>query len=295
MSTKNIDGRRSKKTKKNFVVESCIDCARKDHFLIEIWGLLNLYFCQDTRSIGLNLWSDCSFIDPPMFIEEVDTAIYCTEVLEIKSTEDVIVPQDLTIVCNDSCNGRKVRKAVMNSKTLTINQLCHLLSKADIDPHLLVTPQISDESMKNTGLYIKKQAFKIRVHPQVSMLCDVHSHLCEAEVIGLLAGKWDANGNCLYVQAAFPCTSTSRESDGDDGSTDVELDPEAEIKVREIIHSLGMQVVGWYHSHPKFRPDPSVTDIFNQQQYQVLKHYKLLLLLYLYIILNYTFLYSFSN
>ena len=28
--------------------------------------------------------------------------------------------------------------------------------------------------------------------------------------------------------------------------------------------------MGWYHSHPQFRPDPSVTDIRNQQQYQKL-------------------------
>ena len=51
---------------------------------------------------------------------------------------------------------------------------------------------------------------------------------------------------------------------------DVELDPVAELAVREIISSLGLIVVGWYHSHPQFRPDPSVTDIHNQQQYQTL-------------------------
>ena len=51
---------------------------------------------------------------------------------------------------------------------------------------------------------------------------------------------------------------------------DVELDPVAELAVREIISNLGLVVVGWYHSHPLFQPDPSVTDINNQQQYQAL-------------------------
>ena len=51
---------------------------------------------------------------------------------------------------------------------------------------------------------------------------------------------------------------------------DVELDPVAELAVREIISDLGLVVVGWYHSHPLFRPDPSVTDINNQHQYQTL-------------------------
>ena len=53
-------------------------------------------------------------------------------------------------------------------------------------------------------------------------------------------------------------------------SKDVELDPVAELAVREIISNLGLVVVGWYHSHPLFRPDPSVTDINNQHQYQTL-------------------------
>ena len=48
----------------------------------------------------------------------------------------------------------------------------------------------------------------------------------------------------------------------------MELDPVAELTVREIISNLGLIVVGWYHSHPKFQPDPSVTDVNNQQQYQ---------------------------
>ena len=39
-----------------------------------------------------------------------------------------------------------------------------------------------------------------------------------------------------------------------------------------MISSFGLVVVGWYHSHPKFRPDPSITDIFNQSQYQMLMH-----------------------
>lgn len=70
-----------------------------------------------------------------------------------------------------------------------------------------------------------------------------------------------------YTQAPFPCRATERD---DDGATDVEMDPASELHIREIIQQHGMQVVGWYHSHPKFQPDPSVTDIFNQRSYQTL-------------------------
>ena len=37
----------------------------------------------------------------------------------------------------------------------------------------------------------------------------------------------------------------------------------------EQIEDVGMQVVGWYHSHPTFSPDPSVRDIETQQKFQV--------------------------
>lgn len=115
------------------------------------------------------------------------------------------------------------------------------------------------------------QPFQVYVHPQVQLLCDLHSHLCDAEIIGFLAGKYDHNTKILYIQACFPCNSLERTEDN--GATDVEMDPIAELSVREVISKYDLDVVGWYHSHPLFRPDPSTTDILNQYQYQQLfKH-----------------------
>ena len=42
----------------------------------------------------------------------------------------------------------------------------------------------------------------------------------------------------------------------------------------EQIEDVGMQVVGWYHSHPTFAPNPSVRDIETQQKFQVSYKYK---------------------
>jgi proteasome lid subunit RPN8/RPN11 len=128
-----------------------------------------------------------------------------------------------------------------------------------------------------------EQPFDVFVHPQIGVLCDVHAHLCEAEVIGLLAGtvvscnsptctkpEGEENNRAsryiMYVQQAYPCPSTVRLEDN--GSTDVELDPLAELAARDAIAAAGMQVVGWYHSHPSFKAKPSAIDVFNQSQYQ---------------------------
>lgn len=50
----------------------------------------------------------------------------------------------------------------------------------------------------------------------------------------------------------------------------VEMDPESEIEVRREIQEKNLRVVGWYHSHPNFPPDPSIRDIENQHNYQKL-------------------------
>jgi len=51
----------------------------------------------------------------------------------------------------------------------------------------------------------------------------------------------------------------------------VEMDPEDAINVRKKIEAKkGQNVVGWYHSHPTFEPEPSNIDIDNQFNYQKL-------------------------
>ena len=102
------------------------------------------------------------------------------------------------------------------------------------------------------------------VHPDVAFLCDLHAHLADAEIIGLLGGRWDAATRKMHVQAPFPCRAVARD---DDGATDVEMDPASELQVREVIKRHKMDVVGWYHSHPRFVAEPSVTDIENQRSY----------------------------
>jgi len=111
------------------------------------------------------------------------------------------------------------------------------------------------------------QPFDIKVCPDVAFMADLHCHLSNSEIIGLLGGEYDEIEKCLYVQAAFPCKSTER---GDGGFTDVEMCPVSQAVAGEAISKQGMKVVGWYHSHPTFQPDPSVTDIENQSIYQTM-------------------------
>lgn len=127
--------------------------------------------------------------------------------------------------------------------------------------------QILEENASNLNLDSSEiQPFDVKVCPDVVFIADLHSHVSNSEVIGLLGGKYDNVEKCLYIQAAFPCKSTDR---SDNGFTDVEMDPVSQAVTAEAIGHHGMTLVGWYHSHPTFQPDPSVTDIKNQERFQM--------------------------
>jgi hypothetical protein len=53
-----------------------------------------------------------------------------------------------------------------------------------------------------------------------------------------------------------------------DRHTNVELDPASEVEMRELVDAQNLRVVGWYHSHPTFVPNPSMIDLVNQKNYQ---------------------------
>lgn len=55
----------------------------------------------------------------------------------------------------------------------------------------------------------------------------------------------------------------------------------SETLASEQIEDVGMQVVGWYHSHPTFAPNPSVRDIETQQKFQVNSQFSIKLIYFI--------------
>jgi proteasome lid subunit RPN8/RPN11 len=106
------------------------------------------------------------------------------------------------------------------------------------------------------------QPFIVHVHSLAYLLVDLHAHTTEAEVIGYLGGSWDADLNTLTVRAAYPGKSKIA------GATECEMDPISEIEQRAAVEADGLQVVGWYHSHPTFEAIPSMCDVDNQVRTQ---------------------------
>ncbi|XP_030852850.1 histone H2A deubiquitinase MYSM1 isoform X2 [Strongylocentrotus purpuratus] len=103
--------------------------------------------------------------------------------------------------------------------------------------------------------------FSVKVKGDAMVTMDVHSHLSTTEVIGLLGGDFDPVRAILEVRIARPCRSLST-------GMQCEMDPVSQTEACEDIQSAGCRVVGWYHSHPTFSPNPSIRDIETQGHFQ---------------------------
>ncbi|RYG97731.1 hypothetical protein EON65_52410, partial [archaeon] len=107
----------------------------------------------------------------------------------------------------------------------------------------------------------EQQPYQVIVSPLVCTLCELHCYLSENEVIGMLAGHWDTQSNTMCIMQAIPCVANT-------GKTDVDMDPIAQLSAMSAATGLGLQLVGWYHSHPTFDPYPSLIDVKNHKLFQ---------------------------
>ncbi|XP_070564128.1 histone H2A deubiquitinase MYSM1-like [Ptychodera flava] len=107
----------------------------------------------------------------------------------------------------------------------------------------------------------KPAPFNVNIGTDALLIMDVHSHLATTEVIGLLGGTYRPDLHHLEVSLAEPCQSLST-------GLQCEMDPVSQTQACELIRKMGYDIVGWYHSHPRFAPNPSVRDIETQSKYQ---------------------------
>ena len=115
------------------------------------------------------------------------------------------------------------------------------------------------------------QPFRVTVSTAAAATVDLHAHFTMHEVIGYLAGRWDASGRVLKIVRAFPGVSTSCDHDSQNALQEAEMDPVAEVALRDEVRAAGLTIVGWYHSHPGYGCWLSGTDVATQltnQQHQ---------------------------
>ncbi|XP_054458779.1 histone H2A deubiquitinase MYSM1 [Anoplopoma fimbria] len=125
--------------------------------------------------------------------------------------------------------------------------------RGSIDPFQLIPCRFFGEEVQ--------EPFQVIVCAETLLIMDMHAHVSRGEVIGLLGGTFNEEERVLKICAAEPCNSVST-------GLQCEMDPVSQTQACDVLASLGFSVVGWYHSHPTFHPNPSVRDITTQDQFQ---------------------------
>ena len=107
----------------------------------------------------------------------------------------------------------------------------------------------------------KMQPFLISLTSSSMLLMDFHCHLTTDEVVGYLGGFWDINSQTLSVTHVFPCLNSplDRNKAGN-----------VEYEIQKKMIQSDCTLVGWYHSHPQFNPQPTLRDIDNQLNYEMI-------------------------
>ncbi|CAG2061704.1 unnamed protein product, partial [Timema podura] len=103
--------------------------------------------------------------------------------------------------------------------------------------------------------------FSVELHVEALLVMDLHSHAFHSEVIGLLGGRYYEEGAVLRITRSQPCKSNS-------SGVHCDMCPVSQTEASERLHAEDLEVVGWYHSHPKFFPNPSVQDLDTQSNMQ---------------------------
>ncbi|XP_058408518.1 deubiquitinase MYSM1 isoform X5 [Diceros bicornis minor] len=127
-------------------------------------------------------------------------------------------------------------------------------TKSSFDPFQLIPCNVFSEE--------KQEPFQVKVASEALLIMDLHAHVSMAEVIGLLGGRYSEVDKIVEVCAAEPCNSLST-------GLQCEMDPVSQTQASETLAVRGYSVIGWYHSHPAFDPNPSLRDIDTQAKYQI--------------------------
>ncbi|XP_040834414.1 deubiquitinase MYSM1 isoform X1 [Ochotona curzoniae] len=126
-------------------------------------------------------------------------------------------------------------------------------ARSSFDPFKLIPCNLFSEE--------KQEPFQVKVASEALLIMDLHAHVSMAEVIGLLGGRYSEADKIVEVFAAEPCNSLST-------GLQCEMDPVSQTQASEALAVRGYSVIGWYHSHPAFDPNPSLRDIDTQAKYQ---------------------------
>ncbi|XP_018571801.1 histone H2A deubiquitinase MYSM1-like isoform X2 [Anoplophora glabripennis] len=222
-----------------------VNCIGRIHYFLEQIGAINFGCAQ------------ISYIRPLYSIIQPNPVVKDKFVKDVK-----IQSRPFNTLGSRPRNKRKFNNDGEGGCTLTHDELGHVIN----------TTVVNEEPKQR--LYIKKpvvqlvycrsftedkpQPYKIKIHLSTMLKMDFHAHTSLTEVMGLVGGYWISSENVLIITHYEPCFNIAS------SATHCDMCPISQAKAADLIHGKGLDILGWFHSHPTFAPEPSHQDIETQ-------------------------------
>lgn len=224
-----------------------VNCIGRIHSYLEQTGVIN-FGCEQTRyhhppqaPVGT---SNVSVLK-----EKVNRELLCIEGMRPRKKKQEI-DEDLL---GSTEGGYTILHKEDGQTFLTYNTIVKpKVPRTDNSIKLLYCSQFSNE---------KPAPFTVHLHIGALFVVDAHSHCShDAEVMGLLGGE--LREDSLHIIRAVSCQASLS------SSTHCDMCPVSQSEASDTISKDGLSVVGWYHSHPTFVPNPSLQDLSTQAEMQ---------------------------
>ncbi|XP_058887467.1 histone H2A deubiquitinase MYSM1-like isoform X3 [Acipenser ruthenus] len=209
-----------------------VNCIGRIHTYLELIGAIN-FGCEQA------IYNRPRLVDKTRFKEGKDT-------MEAYQLAQRL--QSMHLTAEELAKRREEDKKRLPKPPKVLRQ-----AKNSFDPFQLIPCQAFGDE--------KQEPFQVRVSGEALVVMDMHAHVSMAEVIGLLGGGYSEGERVLEICVAEPCNSLST-------GLQCEMDPVSQTQASEALAGRGYSVVGWYHSHPAFDPNPSLRDIDTQAKFQ---------------------------
>ncbi|KAL5015994.1 hypothetical protein ScPMuIL_005583 [Solemya velum] len=224
-----------------------VNCIGRIHAYLECTGVINFGCEQATYNhpskLGVSTPRDC-------IVKEVKQGAQLAKMEAMRPRKRRIRDAFGLWVYETEIEGKTIEHK--NSEK-DVKQRIPRQSKSIYDPFKLIPCASFSEE--------RQAPFSVCVMNTVLITIDVHAHISKTEVIGMLGGLYNDEQRQLIINLAVPCESIST-------GMQCEMEPVSQTEASEEICTAGLIVVGWYHSHPTFAPNPSVRDIETQIKFQ---------------------------
>ncbi|KAK5644658.1 hypothetical protein RI129_005958 [Pyrocoelia pectoralis] len=255
--------------------------------ILNSWTLCKpIYVTKTSVRQGLKNCGDVNCIGRiHYFLEQIGAINFgCAETIYVRPFRDWLmasapVQKDRLLKTNTVAlskptitNRQRIRKKLLHDGqggyTLTHNENGDVINTTIVseEPVLKQKSYIKTPTIKL--IYCKAfteeypQEFQINLHLQTLLLMDLHAHTSTAEVMGLMGGYWNSDNKTLTILRYIPCRNIAS------SATHCDMCPISQAKAADIIHDEGLNILGWFHSHPTFAPEPSQQDLDTQLNVQ---------------------------